>query len=188
MSRPILKRKDIHEAAMKLFVEKGIEGTTTREIAEAAKAGEGTMFRHYKSKEDLAWHLFDENLSRFLAELEEDLAKQSTAKTRIRAMVEKCYVLFETDRTMCSYLLLSEHTVARQMPNGYKTPNTILVGIIEEGQAQGAIGPMDSKLYAAMVVGAILRVPIYKIYGRIREDLRNLIDPVTDSVWKMIAV
>jgi AcrR family transcriptional regulator len=186
MSRPILKRQHIHEAAMKLFVEKGIEGTTTREIAEAAKAGEGTMFRHYKSKEDLAWHLFDENLTRFLVELEDDIQRQPTTRQKIRAMVEKCYALFETDRTMCSYLLLSEHTVGRRMPPNYKTPITVLVALVEQGQALGDIRPMDPQLAAALVFGAVLRVPIFKIYGRVQRDLREMVEEVTETCWKMV--
>ncbi len=186
MSRPVLKREHIHEAAMKLFVEKGIEGTTTREIAELAKAGEGTMFRHYKSKEDLAWHLFDENLARFLKELEDDLLRRPATQQKIRAMVEKCYVLFETDRTMCSYLLLSEHTVTRHMPADYKTPVSVLVRLLKEGQTKNEVRAMDPQLAAALVVGAILRVPIFKIYGRIQRDLREMIDEVTDSCLKMI--
>ena len=36
MSRPIAKRQDVMDAALKLFVEKGIEETTTRDIAELA--------------------------------------------------------------------------------------------------------------------------------------------------------
>ena len=188
MSRPILKRQHIHEAAIKLFVEKGIEGTTTREIAEAAKAGEGTMFRHYKSKEDLAWHLFDENLTRFLGELEQDIQRQPTIKQKLRAMVEKCYVLFETDRTMCSYLLLSEHTHGRRMPPDYKTPVSVLVALMEQARTQGDIRPMDPQLAAALVFGAVLRVPLFKIYGRITRDLREMVDEVTDACWKMIQV
>jgi len=173
---------------MKLFVEKGIEGTTTREIAEAAKAGEGTMFRHYKSKEDLAWHLFDENLTRFVKELEDDIQRYSTTHQKLRAMVEKCYALFETDRILTSYLLLSEHTAARRMPTDYKTPISILLALVKQGQTQGELRPMDPHLAAALVFGAILRVTIFKIYGSIDRDLREMVDEVTDSCWKMIQV
>src|ERR1044071_688560 len=187
MSRPIFKRQQIHEAAMKLFVEKGIEGTTTREIAEAAKAGEGTMFRHYKSKEDLAWHLFDENLSRFVKELEDVVQKEAATRQKLGTLIAKCYELFETDRTLASYLLLSEHTAARRMPADYKTPFTILLGLVEQGQGRGELRPMDPVVAASLVFGAVLRVPLSKIYGRVQRDLRELADEVTGACWKMIA-
>ena len=186
MSRPIFKRQHIHEAAMKLFVEKGIEGTTTREIAQAAKAGEGTMFRHYKSKEDLAWHLYHENLTSFMAKVEEGVAKAGTTKLKIRSMIADCFDLYETNPVLCSFLLLTEHSAAKRMGDDYKTPTSLLVDVIEEGRRKGEIRPMDPQLAAALVFGAAIRVPLFKYYKRVNRDLREMVDEVTDSVWKMI--
>ena len=45
---------------------------------------------------------------------------------------------------------------------------------------------MDPYLAAALVFGSILRVPIFKIYGRIKKDLREMIDEVTNAVWQMV--
>jgi AcrR family transcriptional regulator len=186
MSRPIFKRQDIHEAAMRLFVEKGIEGTTTREIAQAAKAGEGTMFRHYKSKEDLAWHLYHENLTSFMAKVEESVAKAGTTKLKIRSMIADCYHLYETNPVLCSFLLLAEHSAAKRMGEDYKTPTSLLVSVIEEGRGKGEVRPMDPQLAAALVLGAAIRVPLFKYYKRLKGDLREVVDEVTEAVWQMI--
>jgi AcrR family transcriptional regulator len=186
MSRPIQKRQDIIEAAMKLFVEKGVEGTTTREIAELAKAGEGTMFRHYKSKEALAWEIYDESLSRLIKEFEESTGHFTSAKDKIKSMIEKCYSLYETDRIRCAYLLLVEHTAAHAMTPDYRTPVNVLSEIIATGQAKGEIETSDPAVTTALVMGAILRVPLFKYYGQIQQDLRELVEPVNQMVWKMI--
>jgi AcrR family transcriptional regulator len=186
MSRPIKKRQDIIEAAMKLFVEKGVEGTTTREIAELAQAGEGTMFRHYKSKEALAWEIFDESLTRLIHEFEESTSHFTSAKDKIKSMIDKCYSLYETDRIRCAYLLLVEHTAAHAMPADYRTPVKVLTEIIRQGQAQGEIENSDAAVTTALVMGAILRVPLFKYYGQIQQDLRELVETVNQSVWKMI--
>jgi AcrR family transcriptional regulator len=187
MSRPILKKDHISQAALKLFVERGIEGTTTREIALAANAGEGTMFRHFESKEDLAWHLFDGNLKDFMKRLTDRLAPLSTAKQRIQAMVSESYSLYETDPTLCSFLLLTEHSAARRMEPGYRTPIALLVETIEVGQKSGEIRPMDPQLAAALVFGAALRVPLFKRHKRIQGDLRERVEEVMEAVWKMVS-
>ena len=43
----------ILETAIELFAEKGFNGTTTKEIAEAAEVNESLIFRHFSTKRDL---------------------------------------------------------------------------------------------------------------------------------------
>src|SRR5580658_810925 len=51
-------KRRILAAALKLFQEKGLEGTTTKEISERAGIAEGTLFNYFKTKEDLALYFF----------------------------------------------------------------------------------------------------------------------------------
>jgi AcrR family transcriptional regulator len=186
MSRPIAKRQHVLDAALKLFVEKGIEGTTTREIAQLANAGEGTMFRHFETKEDMAWHLFNENLTTFMKQLKEGISKETSAKGKIRSMVEAGFNLYESDPILCSFLLLTEHSAARRMPPGYETPLDLMVGVIVEGQKTGEVRAMETHLATALTFGAIIRVPFLRRSGWITRDLREIVDEVTETVWKMI--
>lgn len=48
----------IERAARKLFSQHGYEKTTTREIAERAGIGAGTLFVYFPEKRDLLFHLF----------------------------------------------------------------------------------------------------------------------------------
>ena len=47
------KRKKFLNAALALFVSKGVQNTTTAEIAKAAGAATGTLFLYFPSKQDL---------------------------------------------------------------------------------------------------------------------------------------
>ena len=145
------------------------------------------MFRHFKSKEELAWHLFHENLEIFMKHLEGSVAGLSTAKGKIRAMVEAGYSLYETNPVLCTFLLLTEHSAARRMPEDYKTPINLILAVIEEGQKKGEIRAMDPSLAAALIFGAIIRVPVFKHAGHITGDLRGKVEEVTNTCFKMIA-
>ena len=46
-------REKILETAIELFAEKGFNGTTTKEIAEAAEVNESLIFRHFSTKREL---------------------------------------------------------------------------------------------------------------------------------------
>jgi AcrR family transcriptional regulator len=54
------RRQQIVEVATRLFARQGYEGTTTRQIAEAAEVNEAIIFRHFTTKEDLYWAVIED--------------------------------------------------------------------------------------------------------------------------------
>ena len=66
-------RERILEAAARVFAQQGLEGATTREIAQRAKVNEVTLFRHFRCKE----RLLEAVLQRTFAE-QENTARERT--------------------------------------------------------------------------------------------------------------
>ena len=58
------RKKQIIDIAMKLFSEQGFDGTSTRQIADAAGVNEAIIFRHFKTKEDLYWAVLADRMER----------------------------------------------------------------------------------------------------------------------------
>ena len=58
----------IERAALILFVEKSIEGVSTKSISQYANVSEGLLYRHFKSKADLA-HVLMQTIHGRLTEL-----------------------------------------------------------------------------------------------------------------------
>lgn len=52
------KKEKILDTALKLFVEYGLQGTPTSKIAEDAGVSNGTLFRYFKTKDELTVSLF----------------------------------------------------------------------------------------------------------------------------------
>ncbi len=48
-----MKKDDILKAAARLFAERGFANTSTALLAKKAKVAEGTIFRHFKTKDDI---------------------------------------------------------------------------------------------------------------------------------------
>lgn len=71
------KRDQILEAALTLFIENGFEKTPTSAISKAAGVATGTLFHHFKTKEDLINGLYLEVKFALL----ENLSTQATAQT-----------------------------------------------------------------------------------------------------------
>src|SRR4249919_1481712 len=69
-------KERILKAALELFREKGLDGTTTRQISQKAGIAEGTLFNYFKTKEDLALYFFQKET--------EDLIKWFHAEKRLQ--------------------------------------------------------------------------------------------------------
>ncbi len=72
------RRKQIINAALTLFADKGFSGTRTREIAELAGVSETLIFQHFKTKEDLYRAALTELFSQYPVppEVEEKMAEK----------------------------------------------------------------------------------------------------------------
>src|SRR6516162_2099426 len=60
--RKVETRRQIFQAAMKLFEKKGIFNTTVEEITQAADVGKGTFFNYFPSKEAILSALAERQL------------------------------------------------------------------------------------------------------------------------------
>src|SRR5262245_27331620 len=108
-------REKLRAAALSLFVQKGVAETTTRELAALAGVAEGTIYRHYASKEDLVRDLFEGHYFRFGGEL--DRIRTETAgglDAKLGAMAAFMASLYDSDPTLYRFLLLAQHTA---LPN-----------------------------------------------------------------------
>jgi AcrR family transcriptional regulator len=81
-------RQAIHEAAMKLFAERGFDATTIADIAAAADVSPRTFFAYFGAKEEAVFQKFDmafEDFSRALSERPQG----TTALQALRAWIEQ---------------------------------------------------------------------------------------------------
>ncbi len=75
-------RQALETAALELFAEKGFDGTTVDEIAEACDVSQRTFFRYYSAKEDVLFADGDERLEALLTEI----ARRPADELPIRAV------------------------------------------------------------------------------------------------------
>src|SRR5471032_2510433 len=109
-------RDKIVRASLELFVRQGIAATTTRDIARAAGIAEGTIYRHFVSKEAMAEEIFVSHYLPFGAALRAAGAEVGTLIDKIRAMVAHFYQSYDRDPDLFAFLVMSQHTAAGKLP------------------------------------------------------------------------
>jgi AcrR family transcriptional regulator len=106
-------RERLVDAAFDLFDERGFEQTTADDIADRAGVGRTTLFRHYRSKEDVIFPDHD----RLIAAVQERL-KTSSAETALVAVTDAVRLVLlryveEGDRARRRYRLTSRVSALR---------------------------------------------------------------------------
>jgi AcrR family transcriptional regulator len=188
MARDGRKTKElIARTALRLFVDKGITETTIRDISKAAEIAEGTLYRHYESKDALAWELFSENFIAFARELDRLQEEHVTTRAKLEAMVRQFCVFFDEDPVLFSYLLLAQHQQFKKVTPEMPSPIRVVREVIEAGMARGEIPEKDANLATAMILGVVLQVAVFKIYEGIGQSLSSLAGTLFDACWRVLA-
>lgn len=96
------KQRNILEAAIHLFAEKGYNGTTTSEIAKLAGVAEATIFKHYRTKKGLLLQLVIPVISKFaspfiLNTLVEILEQEKPLEEILQDLIKDRSKLIETN-------------------------------------------------------------------------------------------
>src|SRR5690349_23895632 len=99
------KRPHIERAALRLFVTRGLRGTTVRDIAAGAGVAEGTLYRHWRSKRELARTLFQGCAAAVANDIRRAAEAERTARGRLAAAI---HALFRAarDETLLYELLI----------------------------------------------------------------------------------
>jgi AcrR family transcriptional regulator len=176
----------IARTALLLFVEKGITETTIRDIASAAGIAEGTLYRHYESKDQLAWELFSTNYLAFARELDRLQQDYDNLRDKLAAMIRQFCAFFDRDPVLFSYLLLAQHAQLKKVTPEMQTAVTVLQKVIARGMARGEVPEMEVELAAAMVLGVVLEVAVFKAYDRITQDLSHLSETLITACWRVL--
>lgn len=81
------RREELLRAAARLFVEKGFDATTTRDIAEAAGMRSGSPFYHFRSKQELLKAAMIEGLESGQARIQSAIEGINDPVRRLRALI-----------------------------------------------------------------------------------------------------
>lgn len=134
------RRSEILDAADELFGQKGFDGTSTKDILEKVGIARGTLYYHFKSKEDIMDSLIDRYSVRLLSTAREIAADKSIPVVeRILHVVVSMQLSGGTSQVIMEHIHKPQNALMHQ-----KIQKVIITGvtpilsdIIQEGIIQG---------------------------------------------------
>lgn len=80
-------KQKIINATLAIAATKGFEQTTTAEIAREAGVAEGSIYNHFRTKDDLLIHMVEQYASSFMRLLEEAIGEEKTATAKLKRLI-----------------------------------------------------------------------------------------------------
>ena len=178
------KRRQILDAAVTVFAQKGYFTARISDIASSAGVADGTIYLYFKNKEDIIASLFSHVIEGHMTRAKEEIASARTprqkllaiARHQLTALSERrdVAILFQTELRQAT--LMSR--ISSKELRGYFD---LLSGVIEEGQKQGAFRPeIPRSLVVQSFFGALDELVTAWILSPTNYNLVQLAEPVTD--------
>jgi AcrR family transcriptional regulator len=153
-----LRRKAILDAALAVFLERGLLGTTLDALCEAAGVGRGTLYHHFESKEEIAVELYAQGSESLRLAIAPALCAEVPFDAGIEAIVGRYLQWFGKHPELGGFMfrvhdseLLSVH-VAHVRSKELAFVEQVLCWVAQH-VTSGAAVRVPARIFVALVIG-----------------------------------
>jgi AcrR family transcriptional regulator len=146
----------ILQAAQRLFARRGYDGTTTRDLAQAAGVAEGTLFRHFENKKAILVEVATQGWIEILTDLLTELSEMGSYKAIAQVMRRRMLNLHQNaDMLRVCFMEAQFHPDLRD-----RIQAEVIVKMTDVAEAffqsamdKGIYRPMNPRLVAQVFLG-----------------------------------
>jgi AcrR family transcriptional regulator len=153
------RRKEIFHASVHLFLNKGFNETSMREIAEAAGIGKSTLYDYFPSKDDILLSFIEDMLEGLMRQAEEIKHRNVGALEKLRQMMSAYMDYLATNEELYTKLNLEVQRLTQKSLERIQRKRHALQdavrGIIDEGIQEGCFRHVDSLLATRVIFTAL---------------------------------
>jgi AcrR family transcriptional regulator len=165
---PIDKRRNILDAAIRVFARQGFHSTRVSDIADEAGVAYGLVYHYFKSKDEVLNELFTERWSLLLAAIEEADASSETPRSKLAAVAGFIVDSYQHNPELMKVIIVEVTRAANSfgrthLPEIRRAYDSI-TKIVADGQEQGAFRRDIDPTFASM-----------SFYGAIEQQLSGWI-------------
>jgi AcrR family transcriptional regulator len=179
-------RDRIEQAAIRLFVAQGVRETSVREIARAVDISEGALYRHFVSKEQLVWTIFERHYVAFAQQLQALADGERTARGKVAAMIRGFCQAHDENPTLFRFLLFVQHGQLSKLASETLTPVEVVRHVLRAAIASREIPEQHPDLATAVLFGVVLEPVQFAAYGRLPSEMAPMCDRLIAAAWAAV--
>ncbi|MDZ8054840.1 MAG: TetR/AcrR family transcriptional regulator [Aulosira sp. ZfuVER01] len=149
-------RTRILQAAQKLFASQGFDGTTTRDLAQAAGVAEGTLFRHFPNKKAILVEVATSGWVDILTDLLTELSEMGSYKAVAQVMRRRMWNFQKNvDLMRVCFMEVQFHPDLRDriQSDVINKMTDVAEAFFQTAMDKGIYRQMDAKLVAKVFLG-----------------------------------
>ncbi|MDY6971474.1 MAG: TetR/AcrR family transcriptional regulator [Thermodesulfobacteriota bacterium] len=157
------RKEAVLRSATRLFAEKGFDSTPTSEVAKAAGVAEGTVFHHFRTKEDILMHIFEDIVLTYFEEIESQAGTADSGLEAVEKIVQS-HFRFVEERSKeflvilrdIPFRLLEQDSPFREViTSNLNRALGLLRDCIDRGKKDGSIRDLSSQKAAFILQGML---------------------------------
>lgn len=156
------KRQSIQEAVIRLMCREGLKSVTMERVAQEVGIAKGTVYLHYRDKQELLEEVKESALAPITTKIEEILRGDEPADRKLHAYSQRYLAYFDEHRDLFRILLYEREVTrvqgSRFQSERYRRTMTHVVRVIRDGIKSGVFRDVDPHIAAAMFVESNLAV------------------------------
>lgn len=185
------RRKDILQAALECFVELGFSNTTMEEIRKRSGASTGSIYHHFKSKEQLATSIYLAGIADYQAGFVRELDGSRDARAGIAAVIryhlrwvqehpEWARYLFQMRYT--DFMAAAEYTIAEQNREFYGHIQRWL----DDRHKKGELKRLPFEITLQIIISPCFGFARLWLNGKVKTDPGKAGRIFADAAWRAL--
>ncbi|MCR3758875.1 TetR/AcrR family transcriptional regulator [Clostridium felsineum] len=180
-------KNSIFKSALLIFSKNGYNGATMDEIALNAKVAKGTLYYHFKSKEEIFRYVISEGMNVIRGEMEEEAGKESNPINKLKAVCRVQIELIFRNREFFKVLmsqLWGQESRQLELRNVIKDYIGIIEKYLKEAMENGYIKNGETEFMSYIFFGVLCSGAVYDLINNNEESMEKLTEKITRYVFK----
>lgn len=156
------RRHEIFHQVVNVFLKKGFQETSMREIAEAAGLGKSTLYDYFKTKDEILLYYFEDQLNDLTVEAQQIAMQNKSADKRLREVTEMHMEFLQANKSLFMKMSMEAQRLKpesqKKIQEKRHAYQDLLRALIDEGIREGTFRKVDSLLAARILITSMAPV------------------------------
>jgi AcrR family transcriptional regulator len=181
------KRDLIKDQATRLFVERGVDAVSVRDIAAACDMKPSNLYAHFASRDALVAELFHDGYAAYGDIMASIAATAGPFRYRFENLLREICRLHDQDTIRFRFLVMTQHGFLHHVERTDRNPVEIICRVVGQAMEAGEIPRREPELMAMAVIGLIVQPATGILYGRLSGKLLDRADAIVAMCWRVLS-